>query len=201
MTSLIAIGPFATASGLLAELGALIQAAGLLQALVLAVFGGLLTCLTPCVYPLIPITLSIFGACGAKSSRQAFLLSLAYVLGIAITYSILGLLAAASGSVFGSLLGNPWVIGAICGCLIFLSIYNLDLLTFSLGQGLSRFANSLGGKGYRGAFVMGMASGIVAAPCVGPVLLSILVIAAASGSAWKGGLLLFFYALGFGCPF
>ncbi|MBX7145659.1 MAG: thioredoxin family protein [Oligoflexia bacterium] len=162
---------------------------------------GIGTSLTPCVYPLIPITLSIFGAAGETSRLKSFGLSATYVLGIALTYTILGLFSALSGSVFGSLLGNPWVVTILGALLLTLTCSTLDLFGPSFLGGLQNKASSIGGKGFRGAFLMGTVSALVAAPCVGPVLILILGIAATSGQALWGAILLFVYALGFGVLF
>lgn len=162
---------------------------------------GLGTSLTPCVYPLIPITLSVFGATHEESRLRSLTLSVVYVLGIALTYTVLGLISALSGSVFGSLLGNPWVIGVIGALMLALTCSTLDLFGPGFLGGIQSRASQIGGKGFRGAFLMGTASAIVAAPCVGPVLVIILGIAATSGQALWGGVLLFVYALGFGTLF
>src|SRR3954471_13740725 len=80
--------------------------------------GGLLTALTPCVYPLIPITVSVFGARKAESRGKAILLTSAYVVGMGIVFSALGVLAAKTGQAFGSMLGNPWVVGGLAAFLL-----------------------------------------------------------------------------------
>ena len=188
--------------GFLENLGEKLQAVHPAYALLLVFVGGLLSSFTPCVYPLIPITLSIFGACGDVTRLKGFSLALAYVLGIAFTYTTLGMVSALSGVVFGSFLGNPWVVTSVAVLLILLGLATLDLWTFSLGQSAQKFAQKIGGEtGYRSAFLMGLVSGVVAAPCVGPVLVAILLVAAASPSALWGGTLLFFYSLGLGLPF
>lgn len=169
--------------------------------LLVACGGGLLTLFTPCVYPLIPITLSVFGATRAKSRLEALGLSAAYVLGIALTYTTLGLLAATSGAIFGSILRNPFVVIALSGFLFTLALGSLEILELRFLYRLQSAANRAGGGGYRGAMVMGLASGAVAAPCVAPILTVILGYAAASGNTLWGGTLLFAYALGLGFPF
>ncbi len=167
----------------------------------LVFFGGIASSLTPCVYPLIPITLALFGANGEIPRSKAFLLSICYVLGIATTYTALGILSASTGALFGSLLGNPKVVVAACLILIFLALCCLDVLPFRVAQSIQKWANNMGGKGYSGSYIMGTVSGVIAAPCVGPVLVLILGLAAASKDFIWGGVLLFAYSLGMGLLF
>ncbi len=162
---------------------------------------GILTSFTPCVYPLIPITLSIFGARSVKSKLSAFLLSISYVLGISTTYTLLGLIAALTGSFFGSFLSNPWFSLAIGLVLIFFGLAGLDIIQLRFSKSIQSSANQAGGTGHLGAYVMGIVSGIIAAPCTGPVLAAILVVAGASGEPLLGSLLLFVHALGLGVLF
>ncbi len=171
------------------------------QQIILVSLTGLVTALTPCVYPLIPITLSLFGATSQKSYARAFMLSCAYVLGIALTYTLLGVVSALSGFLFGSILGNPWCASLLAIFLFILALFSLDLVPLSAAARLQNFAARIGGKGVLGAFMMGSVSGLVAAPCVGPILVIVLGIAAKSASIKWGALLLFCYSLGLGFPF
>lgn len=177
-----------------------LSAATPLVALVYAFGMGLLSSCTPCVYPMIPITLSILGANANARRSQAFLRSLTYVSGIALTYTLLGMLSAKTGMMFGSLLSDPRVIVAISFLLITLTLHSLDIINLPFA-GLQNRASKVGGKGYLGALLMGIVSGAVGAPCVGPVLVLLLVEAARSPSVGWGSLLLFCYALGLGIPF
>ena len=175
---------------------------GLPFAFGLAFVGGILLSLTPCVYPMIPITVAIFGAKGATRLR-GFFLSLCYVLGIAVTYTTLGVWAALSGQLFGSLLANPWVLASFAVLFILLGVYLLDLLP-QVDVWLSRpmtWASRFGGAGFGGAFVMGLIAGVVFAPCVGPVLVGILAYVATTRDMVLGGSLLFVLALGMGVLF
>ena len=162
---------------------------------------GFLSSLTPCVFPLIPITISLFGARETQSKLRGFLLGVSYVLGIAVTYTVLGMVSAKLGFVFGSFLGDPWVISAICLFLFLLTLNTLDLLEFSFLSKLQTKASAVGGKGFTGAFLMGTASGLVAAPCIGPALVIILTKAAQSQSITWGASLLFSYSIGLGTIF
>jgi thioredoxin:protein disulfide reductase len=163
--------------------------------------GGFLSSFTPCVYPLIPITLSIFGINSHTSRPKAFLLSLSYVLGIALTYTILGIVASQTGSVFGQLSGNVYIISLSSVFLFLLLLFTLDIVHIPYLSSLQCKAQHFGGKGYFGAFLMGAASGLVAAPCVGPFLILLLGIASQTAHIFKGGMLLFAYSLGFGIIF
>lgn len=162
---------------------------------------GFASSLTPCVYPLIPITLALFGARTETSRLKAFGLSICYVLGIATTYTVLGIFSAYTGALFGSFQSNPIVIMTVSAFMIYLALCMLEITRFSLGSGLQSKASQVGGKGFGGAYLMGAASGIIAAPCVGPVLAAILAKAATTKDLFQGGLLLFTYSIGLGMIF
>ena len=170
-------------------------------AYVVAFGGGVLTSLTPCVYPLIPITVSIFGARQASSRRHAMGLSALYVLGIALMYSGLGVGAALTGKAFGSVMQNPFVIGGVA--LVFATMAASMFGAFELQLPASTQARlqSVGGAGYLGALGMGLVSGVIAAPCTGPVLAATLAFVATKGSVAFGVGIMFAYALGLGLLF
>lgn len=173
-----------------------------LWAVFLLVFGaGILSSLSPCIYPLIPITIGLFGARQATTRRQAFLLSLSYVGGIVVTYSILGMSAALLGTVFGGFLQNIWLQMAIALLFIVLGMGSLGVYDFRLPAGLQAKLNELGGIGFVGAFVMGLGAGIIAAPCVGPVVAGVLLYVAQQGSLFLGWSLLTIFAAGMGLLF
>lgn len=182
------------------EFGAAL-AKGFLAALAFAFVGGLLTSLTPCVYPMIPITVSVFGARAAESRAKAFLLSLTYVGGIAVMYSALGALAAGAGGLFGQALGSPPVIAFVVLVFAAMGLSMLGLFRMDLPPALQARLGRVGGRGYAGAFAMGLVGGVIAAPCTGPALAAILAYVAASGDPLRGGLLLFSFALGLGMLF
>jgi thiol:disulfide interchange protein DsbD len=171
---------------------------------ILVVFGmGVLTSLTPCIYPMIPITLAVLGArTKGQSKVKSFSLSLAYVFGIAFTYSILGVAAAKTGAIFGSALGNVYVVSAIAllFCVMALSMYGV----FEL-QVPAFIRNKIGtaetGSGYGGAFATGLIAGVVASPCVGPVLVGVLTYIAQTQNLLLGFVLLFSFAMGLGLLF
>lgn len=175
---------------------------GLIVAYAAVFVGGLLTALTPCVYPLIPITVSIFGAKQAKRRLEAAALSTMYVLGIALTYTTLGVIAAITGHAFGSgVSGNPWVIVPISLVFIAFALSMFGAFELNLPPSLQARLSQVGGKGYGGALAMGLVAGLIAAPCTGPVLGSVLAYVGAKQSILLGGTLLFVYAIGMGLPF
>ncbi len=174
---------------------------GFLLTLLLVYVFGLLTCLTPCVYPLIPITISIFGAREAKTKFEALSLSATYVLGMAVMYSSLGFFAAMTGAVFGQYMSNPWVIGVIAAIFIALGASMLGAFDFQIPSFLQERLGQAGGHGYGSAFVMGTIAGIIAAPCTGPILAGILLYVATEGNPYFGFILLFTYSFGLGTPF
>lgn len=164
---------------------------------------GVLTSFTPCVFPMIPITLAVIGSRSKESTKlQSFFLSLSYVLGIAITYSVLGLFAAKTGALFGSFMSNPIVVGVIAGVLITMALSMFGLFEIKTPNFLAnRVSKSGESKGLGGAFLAGLIAGVVASPCVGPVLVGILTFVAKSQSATLGFWLLFTFAIGLGMIF
>lgn len=171
----------------------------------LASFGfGFLTSLTPCVYPMIPITLAIFGARGKDvSKRRAIALATAYVVGMGITYSVLGVTIAlvSSATDFGTQLGHPAVVIPLVVLFVALAASMFGAFELNLPSGIQAKLNQIGGKGYGGAFAMGLVGGLIAAPCTGPFLAGLLAFVSTTGSVIGGGSLLFVYAIGMGVLF
>jgi thiol:disulfide interchange protein DsbD len=176
-------------------------ARGPLYATLTAFAGGLLVCLTPCVYPMVAITVSVFGARSDTSRARAMGLSTAFVLGIAAMFTPLGLVAGLTGSLFGSALSNPWVTTFIALVFLGLAASMFGAFEFMLPSGLTNRLAQLGGVGYGGAFLIGLVSGLVAAPCTGPVLTGILLWIGKTRSAALGSLVLFSFSIGLGVPF
>ena len=169
----------------------------------LVFIAGILTCFTPCIFPMIPITLAILGHESEKRSRlQNFYLSLSYVHGIATTYSLLGVIVASTGAVFGASLQNKYVVAGIC--LMFFAMA-LSMYGFFELQVPHFVRHRLGGTkkttGLVGAYLSGLIAGVIASPCVGPVLVSILTYVATTGNRVYGFFLLFTYAMGLGLIF
>jgi thiol:disulfide interchange protein DsbD len=178
----------------------LFDGSGPLLAIGLAFVGGVLTSLTPCVYPLIPITVSIFGA--RKAGRgEAMLLSGLYVGGIAAMYTALGVGAALTGQAFGGAMSNPVVIGVVATVFAVMAASMFGAFELTLPASLQARLNGVGGAGRAGAFGMGLVAGVIAAPCTGPVLTSILLLIAQQGSVAMGAGLMLSYALGMGLLF
>ncbi|MDB4969054.1 MAG: Protein-disulfide reductase [Myxococcales bacterium] len=164
--------------------------------------GGFLTSLTPCVYPLIPITVSLFGARGDDvPRRRAIALASLYVAGIGVMYAILGIGSALAGRAFGTFMANPWVMAPIAALFAIMAASMFGAFELALPSSLQQRVSKIGGRGFAGAFAMGLVGGIIAAPCTGPVLASILAYVATTKSVMLGGSLLVTYALGMGVLF
>ncbi len=170
-------------------------------ALVLVFLAGVGTSLTPCVYPMIAVTVSIFGAQQSASRARAALLSLLFVLGMATLFTPLGLVAALTGGVFGELLAHPAVLVGLALVFVLLALSMFGLFELNLPASWRNRLAQQGGIGPRGAFVLGMVTALIAAPCTGPVLAFLLTWVGSSGNLWLGTSALFVYALGLGLLF
>lgn len=168
----------------------------------LVFLAGILTSFTPCIFPMIPITLSILGNDAHDKSRvQNIMRSVFYVLGIAMTYSSLGVLAALSGAIFGQALANKWVVLSMVGLFVLMALSMWGAFELQVPAFIRNRFGTGKSQGYVGAFFMGMVAGIVASPCVGPVLVSILSFVSTTQNAVLGFSLLFTYAIGLGLIF
>ena len=162
---------------------------------------GVLTSLTPCIYPMIPITAAIVGGqTVGETTRPRWrpaLLTLAYVMGLAMVYSALGVFAGLSGTMFGTVSTNPWLYLAMADLLVVAALAMLDVLPVRLPASLVQRASSAGTGGRAGgAFVMGAMSGLVAAPCSAPVMAAVLTWVSRTQSAFLGFAYLFVFSLG-----
>lgn len=166
-----------------------------------AMLGGLLTAATPCVYPMIAITVSIFGAREATSRREAMLLSTSFVLGIVALFTPMVVGAALTGKLFGTLLANKWVVLALVAIFVALAASMFGAFEMVLPDALMSRLSSVGGVGYGGAFVLGLVSGIVAAPCTGPVLTGVLLWIGKTQNVLLGSVVGATFAIGLGLPF
>src|ERR671922_182276 len=159
---------------------------------------GVLTSLTPCIYPMIPITAGIIaGTAGPGTSRARTAgLTLAYVTGLALFYAVLGLVAGLSGSLFGSVSASPWARLVIGNLLLVFALAMLDVFPVSAPARLVQWASGLGGGSYPAVFLLGATSGIVAAPCGAPAFAAVL----AGGARTPGGVLrvAFFFVFSLG---
>lgn len=162
---------------------------------------GLLTALTPCVYPMIVITVSVFGARQAKSKVEAGLLSTAFVMGIVALFTPIGVAIGLTGAAFGSWLASPFVVFPIALILVVLSTSMFGAFELNLPPSLQNYFASVGGIGYRGAFGLGLVSAFVAAPCTGPALIGLLTYIADTHDWIFGGAAMAFYSLGLGTLF
>lgn len=165
--------------------------------LLVVFLGGVATNLTPCVFPMIPITLRLL----AQQGHARFTSTLVYALGIIVTYTGLGLLATLSGGVFGSILANPWV--NVAFAIIFVAL-GITMLGFGDLSKLQAFGSQMGAgqsSSLFNAFGMGAGAGLVAAPCTGPIMGALLAYATTLHSTGKSLGLFFLYSVGFALPY
>jgi cytochrome c-type biogenesis protein len=169
-----------------------------LVALGLLFGAGVLTSLTPCIYPMIPITVGVIGGTARKgrSRTRIALLTLTYVAGLALLYATLGLIAGLSGSLFGTVGSNPWARFAIGNLLLLFGLAMLDVFPVSAPERLVQWAGGLKGGSFPAVFLLGATSGLVAAPCGAPAFGAVLTWVAGTRSAALGFLYLFVFSLG-----
>ena len=171
-------------------------------AIAVAWVGGVLTAFTPCVYPLYPITVRYFAGGKPEKSATGKVVSYAavYVLGMTLLYAALGTSFAALGVVFGRALGSPWVTGTMALVAFAMAVSLLGVFSIQLPTSLSTKLGLLGSRTYRGALAMGLVSGLIAAPCTGPVLAVILTLIAKHGAVGFGFFLMVAFGFGVGSP-
>jgi thiol:disulfide interchange protein DsbD len=159
---------------------------------------GLGTSLTPCMYPMIPITAGVLGGAGAggRSRGRTFALTATYVIGLAVVYAGLGLLAGLTGSLFGSVSANPWAYFAMGNLLLLAGLALLDVFTVQAPGRVLAWAGQLGGGSLGAVFLLGATSGLVAAPCGAPAFAAVLTFVGATRSAALGFVYLFVFSLG-----
>jgi thiol:disulfide interchange protein DsbD len=168
-----------------------------LVGITLAFGGGLLASLSPCLYPMIPITLSIVGGTQATSRRHRVGLVLVYVLGLASAYSALGLIAGLSGTMFGGISTSPWLYFTMANGMLLAAAMMADIISVPIPASVQQRAASIGTGGrIGGAFAMGSVSGLVAAPCGAPVMAGILTWVTTTHSGVLGFLYLLAFSLG-----
>jgi thioredoxin:protein disulfide reductase len=176
-------------------------AKGPLYAALAAFAGGFVVSLTPCVYPMVAVTVSVFGASQAKSRFQGAALSAAFVLGIVGMLVPLGVIAGQSGQIFGAVLQSKFVVVGIALLFLVLSSAMFGAFEFALPSALTNRLAVMGGIGYKGAFALGMACALIATPCTGPVLTGILTFIANTRSSALGAGAMTAFGLGLGVPF
>lgn len=164
-----------------------------------AMFGaGLVTSLTPCVYPMIPIVAGVLGGAGAaeRSRGRTVGYTATYVLGLALVYASLGLVAGMTGSLFGAISSNPWAYFAIGNLLLLAALAMLDVIPVTVPARLMAWAGRFGASSYAGVFAMGATSGLVAAPCGAPAFAAALTFVTTTRSAVWGFIYLFVFSVG-----
>ncbi len=181
------------------ELANIFVAHGMVIGLLAVLLGGLALNLTPCVYPLIGVTIAYFGNQGG-GPRKIAVLAVIYVLGIALTFSLAGVAVALSGGLFGAALQNPLVLIAIAAMLLVLAASSFGMFSLQPPQWLMQRAG-VARPGYLGSLMMGLGMGVVAAPCIGPIVLGLLLMVERSASPVFGFALFFTLAIGLGLPY
>lgn len=179
--------------GLVQNLQGYLQTASPL-ALLAVLVGGIMTSFTPCVYPLIPVTVTFIGARSSGSRKKAFFLSLAYALGISITYTALGLAASFSGRLFGQVQTHPLVLLAIGNIFIIMGLSMFGVFSFPWLNLVKNLPQTK--SGFVGSFVMGLVAGLVMGPCTAPVLAVLLAFVYSQQNIFFGALTLFVFAIG-----
>jgi len=172
-----------------------------LTALPILFIAGVLTSLAPCIYPMIPITAAIVGGTSVGEATQprsrTILLTLTYVVGLALAYASLGLFAGLTGTLFGSVSTNPWLYFAMGNLLIIAALAMVEVIPVRVPSWLLTRAASAGQAGnLYGVFVMGAVSGLVAAPCSAPVMAAVLTWVSTTKSGILGFVYLFVFSLG-----
>lgn len=166
---------------------------------VIAFFAGILASLTPCVYPLVPISAGYIVGHAQNSRKKGLVLSLFYVSGIAITYSLLGILAVLTGSMFGRFSSNP-VVNLVSG--IFILIFGISMFEVFHFNFIPNFKLPVIKKAsYLSSLLLGLISGLMISPCLTPILASILAYLSVTKNIFYGGFLLFCFSYGMGLIF
>ncbi|MCE2422279.1 MAG: sulfite exporter TauE/SafE family protein [Gemmatimonadetes bacterium] len=160
--------------------------------------GGVLTSLTPCVYPMIPITASVIAGTASENQprRRTVGLTLTYALGLAMLYALLGTVAGLSGTLFGTVSASPWALFGIANVLLLFALVMLDVLPVPVPRRLLQWAGSRGGGSYPGVFLLGATSGVVTAPCGAPAFAVVLTWVASEGAGLMGFAYLFVFSVG-----
>jgi len=164
-----------------------------------AVFlGGIVTSFEPCIYTMLPITVAFIGSQSGGSKFRGFLLSLVYVMGIAVTYSALGAVAALTGTLFGRISSSPavhFIMGNVC---IILGLSMFDLFTIRMPSFITNLQSKKIGRGFVTIFFLGLFSGLVIGPCTAAVLGVVLAYVATKQHIFYGVSLLFTFSMGMG---
>lgn len=174
---------------------------GFIGVIVAAFAWGFLASLTPCVYPIIPITVSVISAGSGGNAFRGFILSIFYVLGMSLVYAVFGVVAAWSGGLFGEQINHPAVRIVVSAVLVILALGMFDVIYIQMPSFVSSKLGGYSGTGTLGVFLTGAVSGAVVGPCVGPMIIAILVYIAAIGDKFQGFFIMWSFALGMGMLF
>ncbi len=183
------------------QIAQLIETQGTAVAFLAIFLIGLALNLTPCVYPMLSVTVSLFGTQTDTNMVRVFLKSVVYVLGMATMYSLLGVGAALSGGLFGSWLQSPWVLAGIAALLFGLALSMFGLYQIQIPYWLTSRLGGTTGTGIVGLYLSGLVVGVFAAPCVGPPVIALLAFVGAKGDPVFGFWTFFVLSLGLGFPY
>lgn len=183
------------------QIASLIDDSGLFWTFVIIFFIGLALNLTPCVYPMITVTVSIFGGQDDSNITRVFFKALTYVLGIATMYSILGVIAALSGGLFGGILQSPFVLAGIGILLLGLALSMFGLYEIQMPYWLTSKLGGQNASGFIGVYISGLVVGVFAAPCIGPPIIALLAFVGAKGDPVFGFWSFFILSMGLGFPY
>ncbi len=183
------------------ELAAMFEQKGSLVAFLAIFLIGLALNLTPCVYPMLSVTVSLFGGQTETNAVKVILKAVVYVLGIASMYSVLGVTAALGGGLFGSWLQSPWVLGFIAALLFAMALSSFGLYQIQMPYWLTSKLGGTTGTGLISVFLSGLVVGVFAAPCIGPPVIALLTLVGTKGDAVFGFWAFFVLSLGLGLPY
>ena len=183
------------------DLGELFSEQGTFAAFLAIFLVGLALNLTPCVYPMMSVTVSLFGSQTETNTARVFLKALIYVIGIATMYTVLGVSAALSGGLFGSWLQSPWVLGGIGALLIGLALSSFGLYQIQMPYWLTSRLGGTTGTGLISLYISGLVVGVFAAPCIGPPVIALLTLVSSKADPVFGFWVFFTLSLGLGFPY
>ncbi len=183
------------------EIEAMFRERGLLLTFIALFFIGLALNLTPCVYPMLSVTVSVFGGQNDPNLVRVFSKAVIYVLGIATMYSVLGVLASFSGELFGSWLQHPWVLGGIGVLLFALALSMFGLYEIQVPYWMASRIGTGSSTGFIGVYFSGLVVGVFAAPCIGPPIIALLAFIGAQGDPVFGFWSFFILSMGLGLPY
>ncbi len=189
------------AAGTKSDIGQLFEERGTFVAFLAIFLVGLALNLTPCVYPMLSVTVSLFGGQSETNTLKVFLKAVTYVLGIATMYTVLGVSAALSGTLFGSWLQSPWVLGGIGALLIGLALSSFGLYQIQMPYWLTSKLGGTTGTGMISLYVSGLVVGVFAAPCIGPPVIALLTLVSSKADPVFGFWVFFTLSLGLGFPY